>query len=85
MASDKPFGYAGKILRVDLTSEKISEEVLDESFLRKWVGGGWGAKYLYEEVPAGVRWDAVLLWRAALWAGRRWVVREPSASIQRDV
>jgi aldehyde:ferredoxin oxidoreductase len=51
-------GYAGKILRVDLTNERITEEVLDEATLRKWVGGvGFGAKYLYEEVPPGVEWN----------------------------
>ena len=49
-------GYAGKILRVDLTNERITEEVLDEATLRKWVGGvGFGAKYLYEEVSPGSR------------------------------
>jgi len=51
-------GYVGKILRVDLTSEYITEEVLDEATLRKWVGGvGFGAKYLYDEVPSGVQWN----------------------------
>lgn len=51
-------GYAGKILRVNLTNRKITEEVLDEAELKKWVGGvGFGAKYLYEEVPPGVQWD----------------------------
>ena len=51
-------GYAGTILRVDLTNETVSEEVLDEATLRKWVGGvGLGAKYLYEEVTPGVEWD----------------------------
>ena len=58
MSSSLVYGYAGKILRVDLTSERITEEVLDEPTLRKWVGGvGFGAKYLYEEVPPGVEWD----------------------------
>ncbi len=58
MTSNQVYGYAGKILRVDLSNEHISEEVLDEADLRKWVGGvGFGAKYLYEEVPAGVQWD----------------------------
>lgn len=58
MAQDKVYGYAGKILRVDLTNESISEEVLDEAELRKWVGGvGFGAKYLYDEVPPGVQWN----------------------------
>ena len=58
MSSNAICGYAGKILRVDLTSERITEEVLDEATLRKWVGGvGFGAKYLYEEVPPGVQWN----------------------------
>ena len=52
------YGYAGKILRVDLTSEKITEDLLDEETARKYLGGtGIGAKYLYDEVPAGVGWS----------------------------
>lgn len=51
-------GYVGKILRVDLTNERISEEVLDKETLRKYVGGtALGAKYLYEEVPPEVEWS----------------------------
>ena len=51
-------GYAGKILKIDLTNERIEEEVLDDATLRKWVGGvGLGAKYLYEEVPPTAQWD----------------------------
>ncbi|MDP6501691.1 MAG: aldehyde ferredoxin oxidoreductase C-terminal domain-containing protein [Dehalococcoidales bacterium] len=58
MSQNQVYGYAGKILRVDLTNEIITEEVLDEAELRKWVGGvGLGAKYLYDEVPPGVEWD----------------------------
>jgi len=54
----KLYGYAGKLLRVDLTNEQITEETLDEETVRKYVGGtGMGAKYLYEEVPAGVEWS----------------------------
>ncbi|MEE8442689.1 MAG: aldehyde ferredoxin oxidoreductase N-terminal domain-containing protein, partial [Dehalococcoidia bacterium] len=50
--------YAGKILKVDLTNEIITEEILDDATLRKWVGGvGFGAKYLYEEVPTTAQWD----------------------------
>ena len=50
-------GYNGKILRIDLTNERVTEENLDEATLRKWVGGtGLGAKYLFDEVPAGVEW-----------------------------
>jgi aldehyde:ferredoxin oxidoreductase len=51
-------GYLGKILRVDLSKGKITTEDLDDVTLKKWVGGaGLGAKYLYEEVPAGVEWS----------------------------
>ncbi|MFC2001031.1 aldehyde ferredoxin oxidoreductase family protein [Chloroflexota bacterium] len=49
------YGYAGKLLRVDLTSGRLNEERLDEAVLRKYVGGaGLGAKFLYDEVPPGV-------------------------------
>ena len=51
-------GYMGKILRVDLGREQISEESPDNETLRKYVGGtGLGVKYLYEEVPPGVGWS----------------------------
>ncbi|UCG65509.1 MAG: hypothetical protein JSW12_00165 [Deltaproteobacteria bacterium] len=52
-------GYAGRILRVDLTNEKITEEDLDEATLKKYVGGAsLGAKYLYAEVPPEVEWSS---------------------------
>ena len=52
------YGYAGKLLRVDLTSEQITEEIIDEETARKYIGGtGIGANYLYKEVPAGVEWS----------------------------
>jgi len=55
---NKLYGYAGKLLRVDLTSEQITDEKLDEETARKYIGGtGIGAKYLYDEVPAGVEWS----------------------------
>jgi len=51
-------GYMGRILRVDLGREQISEESLDNETLRKYIGGtGLGTKYLYEEVPPGVEWS----------------------------
>jgi aldehyde:ferredoxin oxidoreductase len=54
----KLWGYAGKFLRVDLTTGQITEEKIDEATARKYLGGtGIGAKYLYEEVPAGVEWS----------------------------
>lgn len=60
-------GYVGKILRVDLTNEKITEESLpDEATLRKYIGGtGLGIKMMYDEVPAGLDWsdpDNRLIW-----------------------
>ena len=51
-------GYTGKMLRVDLTSGKISEERLDDATLRKYPSGTClGAKILYDEVPPGVGWS----------------------------
>jgi aldehyde:ferredoxin oxidoreductase len=55
---DIPYGYTGKLLRVDLSNEKITDEKLDEETARKYLGGtGLGAKYLFDEVPSGVAWD----------------------------
>ncbi len=55
MSSHNLGGYAGKLLRVDLTNARLSEERLDEAVLRKYVGGsGLGAKFLYEEVPPDI-------------------------------
>jgi aldehyde:ferredoxin oxidoreductase len=66
-------GYLGKILRVDLSEGKTSVEELDRSFIEKWVGGvGFGARYLYEEVPAKVRWsdpENRLIWTSGPLAG----------------
>lgn len=87
MSQNQVYGYAGKILRVDLTNEIITEEVLDEAELRKWVGGvGLGAKYLYDEVPPGVEWDdpenrMIVSW--ALWEGHEWPDPVPSQSVPR--
>jgi aldehyde:ferredoxin oxidoreductase len=66
-------GYAGKILRIDLSAGNAVSEDLDLDTVKKWVGGvGLGAKYLYEEVPPGVEWfDAEnrLIWTAGPLAG----------------
>ncbi len=54
----KLYGTTGKILRVDLSREKITEEDLDEAVLRKYVGGtAMGAKYLYDEVDPRIEWS----------------------------
>jgi aldehyde:ferredoxin oxidoreductase len=48
------YGYMGKLLFVNLTTGKISEETRDESFYRKYIGGaGLGARILYDRMPAG--------------------------------
>jgi aldehyde:ferredoxin oxidoreductase len=51
-------GYAGKILRVDLTMERVWTETRSEAWYRKWLGGtGFGAALLWEEVPPEADWD----------------------------
>ncbi|MFQ6077251.1 MAG: aldehyde ferredoxin oxidoreductase N-terminal domain-containing protein, partial [Candidatus Bathyarchaeia archaeon] len=51
-------GYTGKLLRVDLTHERIEDFILDEETCRKYVGGtGVGSKILYDEVPPGIDWS----------------------------
>ena len=48
-----PHGYAGKILKVDLTNQKIEVEEPDEAFYRSYLGGrGIGYHYLMQQVPA---------------------------------
>ena len=68
-------GYAGKILRVDLTNERITEEKLDEATLRRFVGGsGLGTKILYDEVPGGIEWSDPgnrLIWATGVLSGTR--------------
>ncbi|MGD8757214.1 MAG: aldehyde ferredoxin oxidoreductase C-terminal domain-containing protein, partial [Desulfobacterales bacterium] len=48
-----PFGYTGKILRVDLSSQKIAIDEQDKAFYRSYLGGrGIGYHYLMQMVPA---------------------------------
>jgi len=48
------YGYMGKILRVDLSQSKISQETPSEDVLKKFLGGsGLATKYLFDEVPKG--------------------------------
>ena len=48
-------GYTGKLLRVNLTTGKISKESIPAEVARDFVGGrGFGAYYLFKEVPAHV-------------------------------
>ncbi|WHH60809.1 aldehyde ferredoxin oxidoreductase family protein [Petroclostridium sp. X23] len=48
-------GYMGKILRVNLTTKKITTEELPEKIAKDYIGGaGFGIKYLFDEVPGDV-------------------------------
>ena len=52
------WGYMGKILRVDLTSGALKDEPLQPEMAEQYLGGtGFGAEFLYREVPPGVEWD----------------------------
>ncbi|MGC8757829.1 MAG: aldehyde ferredoxin oxidoreductase family protein [Caldisericaceae bacterium] len=52
---DTFFGYAGKILRVNLTTSKISAEELNPIDARTYLGGaGLAAKILFDELPKGI-------------------------------
>ena len=45
-------GYAGKILRVNLTTRKSTEEPLNPKLARDYIGGtGLGDRIIYDEVP----------------------------------
>lgn len=48
-------GYCGKVLRVDLSTGRISTEVLDREAARKFIGGrGLGTHYLAKEIAPTV-------------------------------
>ncbi|NLJ58321.1 MAG: aldehyde ferredoxin oxidoreductase family protein [Tissierellia bacterium] len=48
------YGYAGKMLFVDLSSGKIEEKDVTKELAENFIGGyGFGAKILYEMMPAG--------------------------------
>ena len=54
MEKEAPGGYAGKILRVNLTEGNISSEVLDERTARRYLGGaGFIVYYLWKELKQG--------------------------------
>ncbi len=51
----KKGSYAGKILRVDLSSGKVEKQELDRSFAHTYIGGrGFASRTLYDEVPPEV-------------------------------
>ena len=48
------YGYAGKILHVDLSSGSLEAEELPEEFYRRYLGGSaLGLYYLLQHSPAG--------------------------------
>jgi aldehyde:ferredoxin oxidoreductase len=50
--------YSLRIIRVNLTTASVSEERVDGDTARKYIGGtGLATKYLWEEVPALVKWS----------------------------
>ena len=58
MTDKLPGGYTGKILRIDLTTEKIWVETLTAEECRYYLGAaGIGYKILWDEVPQEVSWD----------------------------
>ena len=59
MPVDKIPGYAGQILRIDLTARSFATESLPESKLRKYMGGATlGIRFIFDEVPDGTEWNA---------------------------
>ena len=47
-------GYAGYMLRINLTTREVRKEKLDESLLRMHLGGkGLATRIAYDEIPAG--------------------------------
>lgn len=54
-----PGGYAGRILRVDLSAGNITIEDIDINILEQYLGGtGVGVKLLYDRLPADADWDS---------------------------
>jgi aldehyde:ferredoxin oxidoreductase len=53
-----PGGYAGKLLRVDLSTGRCWSQPWTPAEMRYWLGGvGVGARVLWEEVPPEAAWD----------------------------
>ena len=47
-------GFTGKILKIDLTTEKNSVKTIDEKYIRKYLGGqGFAVELVYHGVPKG--------------------------------
>lgn len=49
-------GYTNTLLRVNLTTGKITREAIPEEYLRDYIGGaGLATRYLYDEIPPDAR------------------------------
>ena len=49
------YGYAGTILRIDLSSASVVKQPLDETLAERFIGGrGFVAKLLFDELPRGI-------------------------------
>jgi aldehyde:ferredoxin oxidoreductase len=49
------YGFAGRVLHIDLTSGRSAHHELEESRLRKYIGGvGLGTSLLYDYAPEGI-------------------------------
>ena len=75
MTGNELNGYAGKIMRVNLTRGEVSVEETLNNVVQMYVGGtGLGAKYLYDEVPPGVEWsdpENRMIWASGPLGGTR--------------
>lgn len=53
-----PYVYAGKYLRIDLTTGSIVEQPVEDAHVRAFLlGSGYAAKLFYNEMDAGRAWD----------------------------
>ncbi|KYH31487.1 aldehyde ferredoxin oxidoreductase family protein [Neomoorella mulderi] len=53
------YGYAGSLLRVNLSEKVISSFELSKDLAHEWIGGtGLGVKILFDEVAPTVKWDS---------------------------
>jgi aldehyde:ferredoxin oxidoreductase len=61
------YGYAGRILRVDLSTGNVDKQPLDETMADQYIGGrGFVARLLFDELPRGIdAFDAQNLFIAA--------------------
>jgi aldehyde:ferredoxin oxidoreductase len=49
------YGFSGRVLHIDLTSGRSAHDELEQSRLRKYIGGGGlGTSLLYDYAPRGV-------------------------------